>query len=436
VTGVEDATLALVLALVLNLFMAVQIRARAGPDGGFLVRVYWWTLALRYALAITLNVYANSMSFAAMFWGDSTTYDSGGYGLALYWQNEAFGRPASTNVVGRYGYYYFVGGIYYIFGRNQLLVQFLNGTIGALTAVVMFTLANRLFGTLVARRVALLTAFFPGMVFWSGGMYKDPAILFCIVVAMYAVVRLREEVSLTMLLLFVAAVLALVTLRFYIAYFVIFATVASFVFLQRGSFVKRLLSYALVVGALGAAFTVVLREEALEEQSSFATLERLQATRTDQAIQGQSAFGREYNVSTPQGAIVALPVGLVYLLFAPFPWAVAGTRQALVLPEMLVWYGLMPAFAAGLLHSVRKRLGDVLPILVFAASLTLAYALMQGNIGTAYRQRTQITVFFFLFIGVGLVERAKKRELARSKFLVQRPGHGFVPVKRSQGHGN
>jgi hypothetical protein len=141
------------------------------------------------------------------------------------------------------------------------------------------------------------------------------------------------------------------------------------------------------------------------------TLERLQITRSDQAVLGQSAFGREYDVSTPGGAVLALPVGLTYLLFAPFPWAIAGTRQALVLPEMLVWYGLMPAFGAGLVHTVRRQFGDVLPILTFAVALTLAYALMQGNIGTAYRQRTQVTMFFFLFMGVGLVERAKQKAL-------------------------
>ena len=261
----------------------------------------------------------------------------------MRWERRAF-----TEAVGRFGFYYFVGAIYFVFGRNQLLVQFLNGTIGALTVVVMHALATRLFGALVARRVAILMAFFPGMVFWSAGMYKDPAILLCIAVSMYAVVRLREAVSPAMLMLFVGAVLALVTLRFYIAYFVVFATLSSFVFSRRGSLLQRIFSYGLLVGALAAVFTFAVRQEALEEQSTYMTLERLQVTRSDQAILGQSAFGREYDVSTPGGAVLALPVGLTYLLFAPFPWAIAGTRQALVLPEMLVWYGLMPAFVAGL----------------------------------------------------------------------------------------
>jgi len=59
---------------------------------------------------------------------------------------------------------------------------------------------------------------------------------------------------------------------------------------------------------------------------------------------------------------------------------------------------------------VRHRLRNALPILVFATTLTAAYALMQGNVGTAYRQRTQVTMFFFVFMGVGLVERQRRLE--------------------------
>ena len=109
-------------------------------------RVFWWTLVLRYLLAVVLNVYAGGSAFGGMFWGDSGTYDAGGYGLALVWQGDAVGAPSFTESVGRFGFYYFVGAIYFVFGRNQLLVQFLNGTIGALTVLVMHALAMHLFG--------------------------------------------------------------------------------------------------------------------------------------------------------------------------------------------------------------------------------------------------------------------------------------------------
>jgi 4-amino-4-deoxy-L-arabinose transferase-like glycosyltransferase len=410
VTSLLDGFLALVVAVFLNLVVLYLIRARVEPtEAGFLVRVYAWTILIRYCLAIALNTFGASSGVAAAFWGDSGTYDTGGYQLALRWGGEPVSSVFLSTAVSGYGWVYFVGAVYSVFGRNQLLVQFLNGLIGALNMLVIYAIASRLFDRAVARWAALFMAFFPQMIFWSTGMYKDPATQLCIALSMYSVLRLRERLSLGMIALFVVAELTLVTLRFYIAYFVGFAALATFLFAQRRGGGRLLVTYVFLAAVLFGAVNLAVKRETLERQASYMTLDRLQTTREDQATWGQSGYGREYDVSTPAGALSALPTGLVYLLFAPFPWAVSGLRQALVLPETLVWYALMPAFVRGLLYAVKNRLRALLPILVFAASLTVAYALMQGNVGTAYRQRTQVTMFFFIFMGVGLVERRRQR---------------------------
>jgi hypothetical protein len=169
-----------------------------------------------------------------------------------------------------------------------------------------------------------------------------------------------------------------------------------------------------------------VKKETLEAQKAYMTLNQVQVTRFDQAMWGsRSAYGTAYDVTTPGGALLALPVGLVYLLFAPFPWAVRGVRQLLTLPETLVWYALMPAFVRGLVHAIRHRLRDILPILVFTITLTLAYALMQTNMGTAYRQRTQITMFFFIFMAVGIVA-GRQRGAARAAAEFGVPSAGTV----------
>jgi 4-amino-4-deoxy-L-arabinose transferase-like glycosyltransferase len=411
-TTLLDGLLAILIAALLHLVVVLQIRGRAAPDEArFLVSTYSWTVLLRGGLAIVLNAFAANSAFAAAFWGDSGTYDLGGYQLAAKWSGEPVSSIYMSTAVTGYGWVYFVGAIYSLVGRNQLLVQCLNGLIGSVTVLVIYAIAAQLFDRAVARWAALFMAFFPQMVFWSTGMYKDPAILLCIAVSMYAVLRLRERFTVGMIALFVVAELVLVTLRFYVAYFVGFAALATFLFAQRRGTVRMLVTYALLIGALFGALNVAVKRETLERQASYMTLDRLQTTREDQAMWGQSGFGREYDVSTPTGALTALPTGLVYLLFAPFPWAISGLRQALVLPETLVWYALMPAFVRGLSYAVKHRLRSVLPIIVFAASLTAAYALMQGNVGTAYRQRTQVTMFFFIFMGVGLAERRRQREL-------------------------
>ena len=69
-TSVLDGLLALLLAGFLNLILLYQIRARTDPtEAGFLVRIYLWTVLLRYALAMLLNAFAGGSAFAAAFWG-------------------------------------------------------------------------------------------------------------------------------------------------------------------------------------------------------------------------------------------------------------------------------------------------------------------------------------------------------------------------------
>lgn len=411
-TDLLDSIAAVLFVGVLNAILVARLRAsQPHRDGAFLPRVYLATLLLRAALAVILNAFAANSSFATTFWGDSGTYDVGGQALARQWRGESAGTSLVQALSG-YGFVYIIGALYYVFGRNQLLVQLLNCTVGALTVLVVYAIAARLFGRPVARWSALFMAFFPQMVFWSAGMYKDPTILFCIALCMYAVLRLKEGFSPAFLILFVLAGLTLLTLRFYVFYFVVAAAVGTFVFGGRGGLPGRLLSGSALIAALAAGVTFGVRQETLETQAAFMTLNQVQVTRVDQAMWGKSAYGVGYDVTTPMGALRALPVGLVYLLFAPFPWAITSVRQLLVVPETLVWYALMPAFVRGLWHSIRHRLRDVLPILVFTVTLTLAYALMQGNVGTAYRQRTQVTMFFFVFMGVGIVDRQRKRALA------------------------
>ena len=413
-TSFLDGLVAALLALVLNIWIAARIRA-AFPDdeGRFLVRVYFWTLALRYCGALWLNAYSGDSAFADAYWGDSGTYDMGGYLVALRWTGESFTLPTQALVSG-YGFMYFVGLIYYVVGRNQLFVQFVNGTIGSLAAIVIYAIARHLFDARAARWAALFMAFFPQMIFWSCAMYKDPSILLSIAVSMYSVLRLRERFTARYVLLFLASCLYLMSLRFYVFYMVAFATLGTFLFAQRRGVFSGLLAQIALVSAFVAAMIFGVRGETIEQQSSYFDLEKLQLARAGQATLGKSAFGSDINVSTTEGALAALPVGLVYLLFAPFPWAISGIRQLMTVPETLVWYALMPALVRGLLHTFRYRFRAALPILVFAVTLTVAYAIFQSNVGTAYRQRTQVTMFFFIFMGAGL-ELKKKRVEQRAR---------------------
>ena len=414
-TGFFDGLLAVLLVAFLNALILSRVRRSFDrAEGNFLARVYFWTLLVRMVGAVILNVQAGDSQFADTFWGDSGTYDAGGYVLAQGWTGDSYATPLSSGATSGYGFIYFVGVLYFFFGRNQLLVQLLNGTIGSLAVLVIYSVARQLFNPEAARWASLFMAFFPQMIFWSFAMYKDPSILLCIAVSMYAVLKLRVEFRLSWALLFVAACIALMTLRFYIFYMVSFATLGTFLFAQRRGLFGGLLAQVALICLFVAAVVFGVRSETLEQQTAFFDLERLQNARVGQAMLSQSAYGSEFNVSTPEGALAALPVGLAYLLFAPFPWAITGLRQQLTLPETLVWYSLMPSLLRGLVYTVRNRFREALPIIVFASVLTVAYAVFQSNVGTAYRQRTQISMFFFVFMGVGIEQRQRKRAQRQS----------------------
>jgi Ca2+/Na+ antiporter len=103
-------------------------------------------------------------------------------------------------------------------------------------------------------------------------------------------------------------------------------------------------------------------------------------------------------------------LGFTYLLLAPFPWQLASARQMITLPEMVIWWTSLPLLVVGLWFAIKHRLREVAPILIFTTLLTLSYSILMGNVGTAYRQRAQLLIFYFIFVAIGFVLVKEKRE--------------------------
>jgi hypothetical protein len=146
----------------------------------------------------------------------------------------------------------------------------------------------------------------------------------------------------------------------------------------------------------------------------------VQRTRSDQAVSAGSGFGKDADVSSASGAISTIPLGIVYLLFAPFPWQITSLRQSITLPEMVIWWVSFPMLVLGFWYAIKYRLRMISPVLIFTVMLTLAYSVFQGNVGTAYRQRAQLLVFYFIFVAVGFVLMKEKREERKSQRLADR----------------
>jgi 4-amino-4-deoxy-L-arabinose transferase-like glycosyltransferase len=341
-----------------------------------------------------------------MFWGDSGTYDALAATAAEEWSYGLASGSWSTTIEGQAnrGFIYFVAAIYYVFGRNTLLVQFLNGIIGSLTALCILEIGLLLYNQRVAVQAMLFTAFFPQMMFWSSGIYKDPAVMLCIALHLFATLRIMQRFKWSALIVYAGSAFALLFLRFYIFYVVIAASLLGLVVGQKRSLYFGFVTQIVLVTSLIVLFLLTPMGQQVMNQQKFFNLEELQRSRADLSSAG-SGYLSEADVSTPTGALKVLPYGIVFLLFSPFPWTASNLRQILALPDVLIWYLMVPALARGLIRAVRHRLRQTMPILMFTTALTLAYGMFQANAGAAYRQRTQVMMFYFLFIADGLTNR-------------------------------
>ena len=399
---------------------AVLVCASAAVVAGFFVRridrnnnnflLYLFVFGLLARMIVGTLIF--SLNLQEFFGGDALTYDRLGAGMLKAWQ----GDPYYKNILRGYesagwGMAYLVGGIYVAVGRNPLAVQLFNAVIGAATAPVAYLCAQHMFqNTRVARSTALFITFFPSLILWSSQGLKDGPIIFCLAIAMLATLKLGEKLSPKYFLLLVGGLGGLLSLRFYVFYMAVAASAGAFFLGMRRVTGRSLARQVFVIIAVGLTMTSFgVLQRANQQLETYGNLERVQVSRADLATAG-SGFARDVDVSTTSGALRTIPLGIVYLLFAPFPWELTNLRQSLTLPEMLVWWACFPLLITGIWFTLRYRMRQALPILIFTTMLTLAYSLFQGNVGTAYRQRSQLLVFYFIFVSVGLVLLKERQE--------------------------
>jgi len=374
-----------------------------------------FVLALLVRIILAVVIYVGHME--EFFGGDANTYDVFGQSLVQAWHGNDYHRARYEGFVASgasaWGMIYLVAGVYEIVGPNMLAVQLINAAIGAATAIVVYHATQTLFNnTRASKTAAVLVGFFPSLVLWSSQALKDGLIIMALALSILATLRLMEKMKALWVIVLIGSLMILFSMRFYIFYMMCAAVAGSFVLGMKTLSAQGFLQRFIAVGVIGLAFTWFgVLQSAGSQFERYANLKQIQTSREDQAAAG-SGFMKDVDVQTTEGALTVIPIGLLYLMFAPFPWQFATLRQAITLPEMIIWWLAFPLLVLGLWYSLKHRLRQVSPIIIFTTMLTLAYSLFQGNVGTAYRQRSQLLVFYFIFVAVGAIimkERAENR---------------------------
>ena len=344
VSTVFDTGRAILLCVFLSAVAGFIItRQSESDDGTFLKRIFVSALLVRLLIGVAIFVFRGQEFFG----GDAFTYDFLGSAQLDAWAGNGYQRQLVQ--LGRgggsaWGMLYLVAAIYALVGRNMLAVQFVNATLGAATAPIIYFCALHVFSNIrVARLSALAVAFFPSLVLWSSQGLKDAPIVFFLALSILTTLKLSQKFQLKYVVILVCSLFAILSLRFYVFYMISAAVAGSLLIgmqkVSATSFVRQF--GILVIIGLGLTYLGVTRYADLQIKH-YANLERLQISRHDAAKRGQSGFGAQSDVSTSDGALKTIPIGLVYLIFAPFPWQLGSLRQSITLPEMMVWWASFP----------------------------------------------------------------------------------------------
>lgn len=412
---------------------------RLENDRKFLIRLFLSAVLVRVLVGTFIYVF----HLQAFFGGDALTFDFFGNALRLVWDGQtqymrAVDMFSSNGASSGWGMLYYVAAVYKIVGQNMLATQYVNCVVGAASAPLAYLISIEIFpNRRVARLCALMAALFPSLVLWSCQGLKDGPIIFLLTLSMLATLKLGEKFSIKYISALVLALFCLLSLRFYVFYIVVIAVGAAFILGRRQltaeSFARQMIIIILI--AVGLGYFGVSRY-ATQQFETFGSAEQLQRMRLDASQSAASGFAEDVDVSTTSGALSTVPLGFTYLLLAPFPWQLASLRQIITLPEMIVWWASIPLLVLGAWFTIKHRLREIAPIIIFTSLLTLTYSIMQGNVGTAYRQRAQLLVFYFVFVAVGFVLLRERRD-ARDKTQRQeaeahhrrRPNKALEPTK-------
>ncbi len=391
-------------------------------DDEFLLRIFVIGLLFR----VTFGLITHVLELRDFFAADADQYHGWATRLYTIWFEDVFTNDALSQRVmdmnaNSWGMIYFVAIIYAITGPNILAAQFVCAVVGAATAPMLYGCTLKIFNNRAAAKMsALIVAIFPAFIIWSGQLLKDGLVIFLLVLTITMVLRLQEKFDYLALFLLIFAMFGIGALRFYLFYMVGVAIVGSFVIgssKNQQEIIKRLIMCMI----LGIAVAYLGSAGGAAENLRAYDLKTIQASRDWSARVSESGYGKDWDVSTTEGAVAVLPIGFAYLMWAPFPWQVTNLRQLVAVPETILWWASMPLMLAGLIYTIKHRLRNAIAVLLFTGLLTIVYSVTQNNVGTAYRQRTQIQVFLFMFIAVGWQLRKEEKENKKmQKMIVNR----------------
>jgi 4-amino-4-deoxy-L-arabinose transferase-like glycosyltransferase len=379
----------------------------AGDEDAHARLVRWSVGAFLAHLAFGLVV-VKSGALTRYLGPDALTYHAFAGAIVSHWTD---GTALPRLVGGKEGFFYLLAGIYWVFGAHMAGGMAFNAALGGCLVPLVTDTTRRLFGPAAARYAAPLVVLLPGLFLWSSQLLKEAPVLALLALAANCAVRIGERVSLGATMTLVTAVALLLAFRGPVG-LVAGAGIVGGVVLGRKELVSGLATAGIVVGLM-AAFVVVGGVGQSGYQTSVASnLAEASVTRQNLALAAESGFGADRDTSTSGRALAYLPIGMFSITLGPFPWQGGSVRQLASLPDVVVWWWLLPVLWRGYVEG-RRRIGRrVMTVVLPAVTTWSLLALVISNYGLVSRERVQVVVLLAPLLALGLASRSERRKVS------------------------
>jgi hypothetical protein len=314
--------------------------------------------------------------------------------------------------------------LYELFGVHQIAGQLFVALFGAGTAAVVTRLAMEALPRAWSLAAGLIVALLPTQIVWSSLILKDAAVWLLLAgLALTVAVAGRSRGRRLIALGLVAAGL-LVLLGYLREYTLVIAAWAMMLAVLVGPRTQRVprITGALVIGVF-LPWTVFGGGPAgLNFVGSSPAPSDIRAGMTigaSSAIAGAANSNPNSSLASTSGEVGAdvhyLPQGVLVMLLQPYPWqATDSTYMKVARANGIIWYPLLLLAFLGLLTLRPRHLRVMAFPLLAGGAILLSYALVEGNLGTAFRHRGEFEWVIALLAGFGLWRLARWRVERRS----------------------
>lgn len=307
-------------------------------------------------------------------------------------------------------YSWLIAVMYWFTDRSPLMIQVLNAFLGTMVVYNVFATTRLVWGEAPARRAAWIAALFPTLILFSAITLRELMVGYPLTLAAlwFARWRLSDRVgwvvatvgALAMAIAFHTVIVGAIG---YVALAVLARSFGSAARGKLGSSAKALIGVAVVAGMLGAVI--------LSGWGAYGPAYWITVLSNFDPVRGYQGGGnldrtdylRWMVMSTPLDLVWQLPIRLVFFLFMPFPWLVRATVDLVGLLDGLLYVWLVWHLSRVIRPVWRAPAAS--GVLGVMMSVTLVFALVVSNYGTAIRHRGKIAPLLITLAAGSLVRR-------------------------------